>query len=205
LEGKVHQHVWLQKLKKLNPKLRVCQFENSNHLPGIYYVDEREGVVDICATDKQWVPAMAKYDARGFMVKSGYRRIVHTLLQLKLTTREKVLKVFPGFFESRYPNPTKIQSRSIHQQWSEMMKDERKRLDILGDAQKVDVADPIIDKMRQMELDNHYRRGSAALSGDQFIELAEDVKEQMTDQQIRNLDEAKFELDKATGKRKKFI
>lgn len=200
------QIVWYKKLRQLNPKLRVCQFENSIHLPGIYYVDEREGIVDICATDIQWVPALPQYDPRGYLVKSGYRRVVHTLLQLKLTTKDIVRKVFPGFFESHYPKPTNTQTRSIHQQWSEMMKDERKRLAILGDAMPTpDVGDPIIDKMKEMELDNQYRRGSAALSGDQFVELADEVKDKMTDDQIQNLDEAKFNYDKAVGKRKTII
>lgn len=195
---------WFTKLRQLNPKLKVCQFENSRHLPGIYYVDDREGIVDVCATDVGWVPALPEFDSNGTLVKSGYRRVVLILLQLKLTTREKVRKVFPGFFESHYPKPSTTQTRSIHSQWSEMMKEERKRLNILGDAilPEVDANDPLQDKMKKMELENQYRRGSAALSGDQFVELAEDVKETMTDEQRRNLEEAKFNYDKAVGKRK---
>lgn len=203
--GAMTQIRWYRKLRDLNPRLRVCQFENSTHLPGIYYVDERDGIVDICATDVEFVPALPEYDSRGVLKKSGYRRVVIALLALKLTTHEKVRKVFPGFFESRYPKPTLTQSRSLHRQWSLMMKDERKRAAILGDAQQVDVADPVTDKMREMELDNNYRRGSAALSGDQFLELAGDVKEKMTDDQLRNLDEAKFNYDTAVGKRKTII
>jgi hypothetical protein len=200
------QITWYKKLRELNPKLRVCQFDNSKNLPGIYYVDEREGIVDICATDVQDVPALPTYDSRGFLVKSGYRRVIHTLLALKLTTRPKVREVFPGFFESHYPKPTVTQVRSVHKQWSEMMKDERKRLAILGTVeQEVDVADPIVDKMRQMEIDNHNRRGSAALSGDQFVELADNVKEQMPDDQRERLDEAKFNYDRAVGKHKTII
>lgn len=200
------QITWYKKLRELNPKLRVCQFENSTHLPGVYYVDEREGIVDVCATDIGYVTALPVFDSRGFMLRAGYRRVILTLLALKLTTREKVRAVFgQGFFESHYPKPSVVQTRAIHQQWSEMMKDERKKIAILGDAQQVDVADPITDKMRQMELENNYRRGSAALSGDQFVELAADVKEQMTDEQLRNLDEAKFNYDKAVGKRKTII
>lgn len=193
---------WYKLLRALNPRLRVCQFDNSKHLPGVYYVDEREGIMDICATDVEWVPAMPVTDSRGFLVKSGYRRVVFTLLTLKLTTPEKVRKVFPGFFESHYPKPTATQTRSLHKEWSEMMKDERRRANIIGDAQHVDIADPVMDKMREMELENHYRKGSAALSGDQFVELAEGVKDQMTDEQRENLDEAKFNYDRAVGKRK---
>jgi hypothetical protein len=196
---------WYKKLRELNPKLRVCQFENSKHLPGIYYIDEREGIVDVCATDLVYVPALPEFDSRGILTKSGYRRVVLILLSLKLTTREKVRKVFPGFFESHYPKPTPTQTRSMHQQWTEMMKDERKQAAILGDAIAVDVQDPLIDKMHKMELENNARRGKSALDGDQFVELAQDVKEKMTDDQLRNLDEAKFNYDKAVGKRKSII
>lgn len=200
------QITWYKKLRELNPKLRVCQFENSRHLPGVYYVHEREGIVDVCATDLYEIPALPEYDANGFMVRSGYRRVVLTLLALKLTTREKVRKVFgQSFFESHYPKPTATQTRSIHQQWSEMMKDERRHAAIMGDAQAVDVTDPLIDKMHKMELENNSRRGKSTLDGDQFVELADGVKEKMTDDQRENLDEAKFNYDKAVGKRKTII
>lgn len=196
---------WLQKLRILNPKLRVCQFENSNHLPGIYYVDQRAGIVDICATDKEYVPVLPIFDGNGRMVKSGYRRVVLLLLQLRLTTREKIRKAFPTFFEQNYPAPTRTQAVSIHQQWSEMMKHERARFNILGDAQQVDVQDKTMDKMKQMEIDNFNQRKTAALSGDQFVELADDLKKDMTDEKRENLDRAKFEYDKATGNRKAII
>lgn len=196
---------WYRKLRQLNPKLRVCQFERSNSLPGIYYVSEREGIVDVCATDLEWVPAIPVYGSSGYLVKSGYRRVIHILLHLKLTTHDKVKKVFPGFFETHYPAPTNTQTRSLQQQWSEMMKDERRHAAILGDAKSVDVSDPIVDKMHKMELENNSRRGQSTLSGDQFVELAADVKENMTDEQRRNLDEAKFNYDKAVGKRKTII
>lgn len=201
----MYQHVWYQKLKKLNPRLKVCQFENSNHLPGVYYIDDREGIVDICATDKEWVPAYPEYDAAGRMIKSGYRRVVFLLMHMKLTTRDKVLKIFPSFFNQRSPEVSKVQTASTHQRWSEMMKEERKRFNILGDAKQVDVQDAVIDKMKQMEIDNFNKRKTAALSGDQFVELAEEIKANMDDDKRENLDRAKFEYDKATGKRKSLI
>lgn len=202
----MHQHVWYQKLRQLNPRLRVCQFENSNHFPGIYYVDERDGIIDVCATDTVWVPARVEFNSMGSLVKSGYRRVVFILLHAKLTTPKKVQKVFPGFYETRYPAPSKTQIRSVHQSWSEMMKEDRKRFNILGaDVKDVEVQDKLVDKMKLMEMENYNRRNSAALSGDQFVELADDIKTQMTDDQRRNLDEAKFNYDKAVGKRKTII
>lgn len=197
---------WFKKLRELNPKLRVCQFENSRNLPGIYYMGY-EGIVDVCATDLEWVPPMPVFDKNGFVVKAGYRRVVFILLHLKLTTRETVKKVLGGgFFESHYPYLKPSQTRSIHGQWAEMMQDERKRKSLLGDIQgSPDIADPLLDKMRQMEIDNNYRRGQASLTGDQFVELAAEVKEKMTDDQLENLDKAKFNYDKAVGKTKSHI
>lgn len=199
------QITWYKKLRQLNKKLRVCQFDSSSHLPGIYYVDDREGIVDICATDVGHVPALPDFNAAGQMVKSGYRRIVFTLLHLKLTTRSKVRKVFPGFFENRYPRLSPVQSTSIHQQWSEMMGEERKRLRILRDARQVDISSPVISKMKQMEIENFNRHNSAALSGDQFLELREDIHVEMSDDQKINLERAKFEYNKAIGKQKSII
>ena len=199
------QITWYQKLKKLNPKLRVCQFESSNHLPGIYYINDYEGIVDICATDIGDVPALPLFNHNGGMVKSGYRRVIFLLLKLKLTTREKVKKEFPGFFECCYPTLSPVQTTTIHQRWTQMMGEERRRHNILGDARQVDVQDKIVDKMKEMEIDNFNRRHSAALSGDQFVELSEAVKKDMPDEKRENLDKAKFDYDKSVGKRKSII
>lgn len=199
------QLTWYKKLRQLNPKLRVCQFDYSKHLPGIYYIDDRHGIMDVCVTDIGWVPSYPEFDKSGALVKSGYRRVIFILLHAKLTTRDKVKKIFPSFFEQRTPVPSKVQLTSVHQQWSEMMKQERQRLKILGDARQVDIQDRITDKMKQMEIDNFNKRHSAALSGDQFVELAEDIKDNMTDQKRENLDKAKFDYDKAIGKRKAII
>jgi len=199
------QITWYKKLRELCPKLRVCQFSSSNHLPGIYYVDDRDGIVDVCATDVGYIPPMPQFDRNGTVVKSGYRRVIFLLLHLKLTTHEKIKKVFPGFFECHYPLMSKTQAASIHQRWSEMMGEERKRFKILGDAKQVDVQDKIIDKMKQMEIDNYNTRRSAALSGDQFVELADEIKQNATDSERENLDRAKFNYDSAVGKRKAII
>jgi hypothetical protein len=199
------QITWYKKLRQLNPRLRVCQFESSAHLPGIYYIHDRDGIVDVCATDIGDVPALPLFNRNGVLNKSGYRRVIFALLHLKLTTPQKVKRLFPGFFESHYPGPSRVQTVSTHQRWSEMMKEERKRFNILGDARQVDVQDRIVDKMKEMEMDNFNRRKSAALSGDQFVELADDIKKNSTDTERENLERAKFNYDKAVGKRKVII
>ena len=103
------------------------------------------------------------------------------------------------------PELSRVQTASLHQRWIEMMREERKRFNILGDARQVDVQDKIVDKMKQMELENYDHRKSAALSGDQFVELAEDIKKDMPDDKRENLDRAKFDYDKAVGKSKTII
>lgn len=199
------QHTWLQKLHQLNSKLRVCQFESSNHLPGIYYVDSREGITDICATDIGWVPPYSQFTPDGRMIKSGYRRIIFILLHLKLVTKDKIRSLWPSFFEQRMPELSSAQSTSLHQRWAEMMAEERKRFSIIGDAKQVDVQDKIVDKMKHMELENYNIRKSAALSGDQYVELAESIKKDMPDEKRESLERAKFDYDKAVGKRKSLI
>lgn len=199
------QITWYKKLRQLNPKLRVCQFDNSNHFPGVYYIHERDGIFDLCATDVGFIPALPSFDSNGMIVKTGYRRVILVLLAQKLTTPAKVRKVFPGFFETHYPKPSRAQTASLHSQWSEMMKEERDRRNILGDAQQVDVQDKTMDKMKRMEIENYNKRSNAALNGDQFVELAEDLKKEMPDSQRESLDKARFDYDKATGKRKTII
>lgn len=200
------QLTWYRKLKALNARLDVCQFENSSHLPGLYYRQPNGELLDICATDVGAVPAMPVYNSAGYLTKSGYRRVISMLLALKLVTKDKVKKIMGnGYFEHHYPEASRLQLVSTHQRWMEMMRDDRKHRQILGDAQKVDVQDKIVDKMKEMEIDNFNRRGQAALSGDQFLELAEDVKKDQPDYKRENLDRAKFEYEKAVGKRKTII
>jgi len=199
------QHTWYRKLKQLNPRLKVCQFESSNHLPGIYYVDDRDGIIDVCATDIGWVPALPVFNSQGVLIKSGYRRVISILLGAKLTTPNKVKQIFPSFFEHSIPLPSKVQAASLHQRWLEMMKHERARFNIIGEAQQVDVQDKIMDKMKRMEIENFNIRNSAALSGVQFVELADDLKKEMPDEKKENLERAKFNYDKAVGKRKSII
>jgi hypothetical protein len=195
------QHTWYQKLRRLNSRLRVSQYDCSTHLPGIYYVHERDGIVDVCATDIGFVPPVAKYE-NNQLVKSGYRRAVNILLHLKLTTHDKVRKEFPGFFEARYPSSSLVQIKSAHHSWSEMMKEERKRLSIIGEVNQVDVGDPVINKMKEMEIDNFNRKKDSALSGEQFLELASDIKEKMPDHTKDVLEQNKFNYEKAIGSRK---
>lgn len=91
---------WLRCLKVLNPKLRVCSFENSNRLAGLYLINKQGEWEDICGVDKTSVPAYATFDAGGHIIKSGWRRVIWVLLQNGYTSPEAAKKVCRGFFDS---------------------------------------------------------------------------------------------------------
>jgi len=91
----------MRQLRVLNPALRICAFENSNHLAGLYHIDSAGEYQDICGVDKDYVPEYTEWDAKGHIVKSGWRRVFIALLDFRLTTPQKVSKVCPGFFLHR--------------------------------------------------------------------------------------------------------
>lgn len=87
-------------LKVLNPNLRICAFENSTRLAGLYLYGDSL-YEDICGVDKNRVPPYAKFDDAGHVVESGWRRTIWILYANGYTTREKVLRVCRGFFDYR--------------------------------------------------------------------------------------------------------
>ena len=89
---------FLRYLGRLNPKLRVCSFENSANLAGLYYINAKDEWVDICGVDKEYVPEYSEWDKAGHLTVSGWRRVAFILLRLHLTTREKIVRNWPGFF-----------------------------------------------------------------------------------------------------------
>lgn len=102
---------FLGKLKKMNRRLDVCSIDNSPNLAGIYYRCPKEGILDICGIDKNFIPEYPEFDSRGHVIRSGWRRSIKILLNVKtidgepIITREKVKKQFgDGFFDVREPN-----------------------------------------------------------------------------------------------------
>lgn len=165
---------FLRCLRKLNPKLRVCCGE-TDHAAGIYYIDPQEGYIQVCGVDKGWVPVATTVDEVGHILKSGWYRVVNILLTQKLTTREKVRDVWPGFFGARVPSA----------EWSTI--------------------DPILGKIGKFVTEEENKRGDQGLTADQIMEVSEDIHKKDTEWQKLDRDKAKFELDKATGKNKIFI
>jgi hypothetical protein len=104
-------------LRRLNPRLRVCAFDGSDKLAGLYYIDKQGEYFDICGVDKGHVPEYSEWDSAGHMVRSGWRRVFLILMQLGLTTARQVQAVCPGFF--------------LH--WSQSAVDRDRRVQIDGD------------------------------------------------------------------------
>jgi hypothetical protein len=156
-----------KRLKKLNSKLRVCSLDNSNHAAGLYYIDPFEGYISICGVDKNYVPERAEVDEIGHILKSGWRRVVNILLARGLTTREKVKKVWPSFFEQHMPAVT------------------------------FSNYDPIQKQICKYETDEENKRGVRGLTSDQMLEIAEEVRKKDTDEKKEQAEKDKWELKKA--------
>jgi hypothetical protein len=162
-------------LKQLNPKLRVCCLENSNHAAGVYYIDPVEGYTSVCGVDKGFVPVATEVDAVGHILKSGWYRVVNILLNRKLTTPRQVRKVWPGFFESRIP-PAVFSN-----------------------------VDPILSKVKTYVTEAEARKGDQKLSDEQILDVSDDIRKKDSEVQKLERDKAKFDLDKATGKNKIYL
>lgn len=162
-------------LKQLNPKLRICSLDNSNHAAGIYYIDPAEGYIGVCGVDKGFVPVTTEVDGVGHILKSGWYRVVNILLSQKLTTRSKVQKVWPNFFLSRIPGA------------------------IFSNE------DPILSKFKSYVSEAEARKGDKKLTDEQILDVSEDIHKKDSEIQRVERDKAKFDLDKATGKNKIYL
>jgi hypothetical protein len=154
-------------VRKLNPKLRICSLENSKHAAGLYYIDPYEGYISVCGVDKNYLPERTEVDEIGHILKSGWRRVVNILLARQLTSREKVKKVWPSFFEQRIPP-----------------------VSFCND-------DPIQKKIWQYETDEENKRGVRGMTSEQMLEVAEEVKKKDTEEKKIKDDMNKWELKKA--------
>jgi hypothetical protein len=159
---------WLRCLKVLNPKLRVCSFEGSNKLAGLYLINRQGEWEDICGVDKQFVPPYATFDDGGHIIKSGWRRVMWILLEHGYTTREQVKKVCNGFFDSR--------ARAYDR--------------FVGGVS----GDPISNKMLKWQQEKS--DPDELLTTDQILELGKDIQAKDTPQQIEEKAHDKWFLEK---------
>lgn len=154
-------------IKQLNPRLRICCFDNSPHAAGLYYVDDREGWISVCGVDKHYVPVATTVDEVGHILKSGWVRVVRILLAQGLTTPARVQKVWPNFFLSRIPK-TEFQN-----------------------------VDPILKKIGKFVTEEEDKRGEQGMTADQILEVAAEVHSKDTDAKKVQDDKNKWELKKA--------
>lgn len=162
--GAVSTGTFYRNLKKLNPRLRICSFDDNGKLAGLFIRDHDGDVYfDICGVDKQFVPEYTEWDAQGHIVKSGWRRVYQMLAQLKLTTPERIQKVCPGFY--------------LHQ--SQMKVDEDRRIQIIGDPikHKMDKFAESAPVMSWRDPDSGKIETGTALTVEQNLELAADIQE----------------------------
>lgn len=164
---------FLKLLHRLNPKLRVCSKDNSNFAAGLYYINPYEGYVEVCGVDKNFVPERTEVDEVGHILRSGWRRVINILLAKGLTTREKVKKALPSFFEQHVPGAT---FKNV---------------------------DPLQAKIAKYVTDNEDRRGEKGLDADEILDLASDVRKKDTDAKREVDAQNKWELNRALDKNQK--
>lgn len=161
--GATSTGTFYRNLKKLNPRLEICSFNDSGKLAGLFIKNhDGEEYFDICGVDKQFVPEYTEWDAAGHIIKSGWRRVYFMLVQLGLTTPERVRKVCPGFY--------------LHT--SQVQVDLDRRIELVGD--------PISHKMQKFaenapvsswrDPDSGEMETGTSLTIDQNLELAEDIR-----------------------------
>lgn len=103
-----------RKLKKLNNRIRVFCGNEDIRAAGIYVVTKEGDYLEICATDKNWVPEYPIFRADGGYIKTGWRRTLNVLISRKLFTKEQAQKVFSYRIEgNRKPVRPVVQQRSL--------------------------------------------------------------------------------------------
>lgn len=160
-------------VKHLNSKLRICSLDNSPHAAGLYYVDEREGWIQVCGVDKGYLPVATTVDEVGHILKSGWVRVVRILLAQGLTTPARVQQVWPNFFLSRVPR---------------------------AEFQNVD---PILKKMGKFVFEQADKRGDGKMTVDQIMEVSEAIHQKDTEGKKLQDDQDKWMLNKILDKNQK--
>lgn len=157
-----------KKIKKLNPRLRICSLEGSKYAAGLHYIDPYEGYISICGVDKNYVPERTEVDKVGHILNSGWRRVVNILLARGLTTRERVKRVFgASFFECHMPPVTFCND------------------------------DPIQKTISKYETDEENKHGVRGLDSEQMLEIAEEVRKKDTSAEREVNEQNKWKLNRA--------
>lgn len=82
-----------RKLRRLNPRLHIWCGDN-NHLPAGLWIMRNGEWETVCGVDKQWVGEHTQFSPEGFIIRSGWRRVLRILIQQKLIDRRHAERVF---------------------------------------------------------------------------------------------------------------
>jgi len=89
-----------QKLRKLNPRLKIFCGDSNNTPASIFYVSQGE-FEPICGIDKNSVPEHEIRNEDGTLFKGGWRRAIRILIQRGFVDRYKAEKIFGTHFSVR--------------------------------------------------------------------------------------------------------
>lgn len=108
-------------LRKLNKNIRIFCGNDDSHPAGIFIVSPSGEYTEICGIDKQYVPEHTTWNDQGFIVKSGYRRVLKILVAKGLVHRKEAEKVFrTHLYGTRAPKAPEIRKDSSLQKLKSM-------------------------------------------------------------------------------------
>lgn len=82
-----------QKLRQLNPKLRIYCGDDNKWAAGIFHVVRGE-YTEICGVDKNILPEHSTREENGRIIKAGWRRTIKILMKKGFIDRHSAEKVF---------------------------------------------------------------------------------------------------------------
>ncbi len=104
--------VFERSLQRLNGRLRVYCGDDDRKSAGLYYVVGGE-YAEICGVDKGYVGEHTRWDEKGHIVHSGWRRVLDLLIKRRLVDRKRAESVFRTHLDDRtrqrfHPSEDKI-------------------------------------------------------------------------------------------------
>lgn len=108
-------------LKKLNKRVRIFCGNDDSHPAGVFIVSPYGEYTEICGIDKNDVPEFTTWNEQGFIIKSGYRRVLKILVGKGLVHRKEAEKLFrTHLWGTRAPKAPEIRKDSSLQKLKSM-------------------------------------------------------------------------------------
>lgn len=86
--------VFERKLRSLNRGLRVFCGDDARRPAGLSFFNHFGEETEICGVDKNWVPEHTEFQEDGRIRKGGWRRVLKSLIGVKLVDRRHAERVF---------------------------------------------------------------------------------------------------------------